>query len=62
VTTPYVRSVGEPGKYPVEVANRRHTARVLTRLGHSAADIARRLGITNRTVMRYRALEREGRR
>lgn len=50
----YVPSQGYPMMYPTEVAQRRHIARVLTCLGHSAADIARRLGVSDRTVMRYR--------
>lgn len=45
-------------RYPVELAERRQQVRALTRLGHSAADIAQRLGITNRTVHRYRAQDR----
>lgn len=50
----YVPSTGYPMRYLVAVAERRHAARVLTRLGHSAADIARRLGVSTRTVVRYR--------
>lgn len=55
MSSKYVPSAGFPMRYPVADSERRHAIRVLTKLGHSAADIARRLGICTRTVNRWRA-------
>lgn len=40
------------------VWERIETAAALTRAGWSAPDIARRLGVTERTIVRYRSLAR----